>query len=420
MNKKSFVAGIFTGVIISAFLSVVFVFGRIIYDKQAQEKQTKEIVNNVGESVQVAESQGVMSVLADEDLINKIIMLETIIDTYYIEDIDDEVLKEGICDGIMASIGDNYACYYTPEELLELTADTEGVYYGIGAVLQLDQTYNYPRITSIIRNSPSESSELRVDDYIVAVDGVDVFGMELSETVKLIKGPEGTTVTLDIVRKATEEQFTVELVRAKVETPTVNYEKLDDGLAYIQITEFDEVTVSQFEEALAQGQADGMEGLIIDLRGNPGGALDAVVDIAGMIVPDGIIVYTEDKYGNRKDYTSNDGKQLNIPIVVLVNGGSASASEIMAGAIKDYEMGYLLGTTTFGKGIVQRVIGLEDGSAVKLTVSHYYTPNGNDIHGVGIEPDEVLEFDVDSYLEDINNDNQKDRAVEILLEMIGN
>ena len=276
----------------------------------------------------------------------------------------------------------------------------------------------YPQITGIIDDSPASESELRVDDYIYMVDGEDVYDMDLSEVVSMIKGEEGTTVTLTIVRPSTGEELDVTLERRRVESPTVTYEMLEDDILLVTITEFDTVTVDQFAEALAIGKGSGMQGMILDLRGNPGGSLAAVVEIARMILPEGLIVYTEDKYGERVEYACDGTHELDVPMVVLVNGGSASASEILAGAIKDYEMGILVGTTTFGKGIVQRVVALDDGSAVKLTVSHYYTPLGNDIHEVGIAPDVEIEFDSEAYLED-ETDNQLDEAIAILLDEIG-
>lgn len=418
MNKKSYFWGFFTGIFVAVFLLATFICARIIYRNSAIEKRQQSIIDNVFMLTDEADDYGISSVLEDEDVVKKIMTIETLIDTYYINDVSEDNIVEGIYDGIMASIGDKYAAYYTSEELIELSNSTQGIYYGIGAYLMLDTKYNYPKITGIIKNSPASESELRVDDYITMVNGIDLYGYELSEAVALIKGEKGTTVTLTIVRKSTNEQFDLDIERQEVETPTVEYENLGDGIAYIQITEFDDVTVTQFAEALLEAETDGMKGLILDLRGNPGGSLTAVVDIAGQILPKGTVVYTEDKYGNQKKYTSDGNSELQVPMVVLVNGGSASASEILAGAIKDYDKGYLLGTTTFGKGIVQRVIGLIDGSAVKLTVSHYYTPLGNDIHGVGIEPDEVLEFDTGAYLVDTSKDNQKERAVEIIREQI--
>jgi len=192
---------------------------------------------------------------------------------------------------------------------------------------------------------------------------------------------------------------------------------LENGIAYIQITGFEDTTTDQFIEALATAKGSGMQGLIIDLRGNPGGNLSTVVEIAQQLLPEGLIVYTEDKNGYREEYTCDGKRQLDVPLVVLVDGDSASASEILAGAIKDYEIGTLVGTTTFGKGIVQRIMQLTDGSAIKLTISKYYTPDGYNIHGTGIEPDVVVEFDAESYLAD-GTDNQLEEAKRIMNEML--
>ena len=418
MNKKSFLAGLLTGILVTVFIAAMLICGTIIYHNVSEKKQRNSIIENALLMGDYSENNGVTSVLSDDEMLRKIMTIETIVDTYFIDDVDEEVIKEGIYDGIMASLNDRYADYYSAEEFFDIAQGTEGYYFGIGAYLQMDKTYGYPKVTGFIKESPAEKSELRVDDFIYMVDGVDVGGMDLETVVSMIHGEEGTDVVLTIVRRATEEQFDVTLTRSKVESLTVEYVMKEDNIAYIQISEFDEVTVGQFEEALNEAKADGMKGLILDLRGNPGGSLGAVVEIAGQLLPKGVVVYTMDKYGKKTEYKSDGKNELDVPMVVLVNGGSASASEILAGAIKDYGKGYLLGTTTYGKGIVQRIIGLNDGSAVKLTVSHYYTPNGNDIHGVGIEPDETLEFDVDAYLEDITNDNQLERAMEILKDQI--
>lgn len=421
MGKKEFVIGLFTGILISAFLVTCAITAKIIFDNKnsgvngiemtaAREEAAEEV------ETMIADSDKLTTILSDEEFVKKMMLMEDMIDVYYLEEVSEDDIKEGVYDGIMASIDDPYACYFTADELVELSQDTQGIYYGIGAYLMIDQKYGYPQVTGIIDNSPASESELRVEDYIVAVDGTDIFNMDISDAVALIKGPENTDVTLTIVRKATNEEFDMVVTRRKVETPTVKYEMKQDGIAYIAISEFDAITVSQFKEALDSAKADGMKGLVLDLRGNPGGSLAAVVDIADYMLPKGLIVYTEDKYGKREEYKSSGDNEIDVPMVVLINGGSASASEILAGAINDYDKGVLMGTTTYGKGIVQRVMSLGDGSAVKLTVSHYYTPLGKDIHKVGIEPDIEIKFDTDAYLEDVNSDNQLEAAIDYLEE----
>lgn len=351
--------------------------------------------------------------VVNEDTEKKLSAIEDVIEEYYYQDadIDVDAMTEGMYAGMVNSLGDPYSVYYTEEEWNDLMQETEGVYYGIGAYLMIDPNTGLGKISGVIDNTPAQESGLRADDLLYLVDGVSTMGMELSEIVSMVKGEEGTTVHLTIYREGESDYLEVDVERRKIESPTVNYEMLENDIGYIQITEFDEVTTDQFTEALAVIKGSGAKGLILDLRGNPGGSLNVVVDIAREILPKGLIVYTEDKYGQRDEYTCDGKRELNIPLVVLVNGNSASASEILAGAIQDYKKGVLVGTTTFGKGIVQRVLPLTDGTALKLTISSYYTPKGNNIHGVGIEPDVVCEFDGDAYYED-GVDNQLEKAVE--------
>lgn len=356
--------------------------------------------------------------LEDAEVKQKVNELEDIIDRDFIDSVSDDQLSEGMYRGIMEALNDPYAEYYNTEEWIEMQNDTEGIYFGIGAYLMKDMDYLYPRVTGIIDNTPAQEAGLKTDDIIIEVEGEEVYDMSLTDVVNRIRGEEGTKVHLKIIRgadTADREELEFDVERRKVETPTVTSEMKDNNIGYIRISEFDTVTVDQFAEALAEVKGKNATGLIIDLRDNPGGSLKSVVDIAGMLLPAGKVVYTEDKYG-RQDVYKCDGKhEINIPMAVLVNGNSASASEILAGAIKDYKKGTLIGTTTFGKGIVQRIFELKDDSAVKLTVSHYYTPNGNDIHKVGITPDVELEFDREAYEKD-ETDNQLQKAIEILSE----
>lgn len=357
--------------------------------------------------------------LVNDETIKKIEALEEVIEEYYYkeEDIDTDSMTEGLYSGLVSSLGDPYSVYYNEEEWQDLMESTEGIYYGIGAYLSLDPATNLARIAGVIPNTPAEESGLRENDIIYMVDGEEIQGLELSEIVSKVKGEEGTKVRLTIYREGESDYLEIDVTRKKIESPTVSYEMLDNKIGYIQIREFDEVTTDQFTEALAVVKGSGAEGLILDLRGNPGGSLPVVVDIARAILPKGLIVYTEDKYGERDEYRCDGRNELKMPLVVLVNGNSASASEILAGAIKDYGTGTLIGTTTFGKGIVQRVLPLTDGTALKLTVSSYFTPKGNNIHGTGIEPDIECELDAETYYEE-GVDNQLERAKEEIDKMI--
>ncbi len=359
--------------------------------------------------------------LLDQATLDKIRLLEkTINDNYYKTDIDVEDEKNGIYKGLLDSLGDPYSVYYTEEELVKLMSDTQGVYYGIGAYVSLDNTIGMPRISGVIPGTPAESAGLAIDDIIYEVDKNSTQGLTLEEVVKMIKGEEGTFVHLTLIRGTSSDNLEIDVTRAKIEVPTVNTRMLDDGIGYLQITEFDDVTYDQFVEGMAELRGNDIKGLVIDLRSNPGGNLSTVCDIARQLLPEGHIVYTMDREGNREDYDCDGKHEIDIPVVVLVNKYSASASEILAGALKDYQKATLVGTTTYGKGIVQRIINLKDGTAVKLTVSSYYTPNGVNIHGIGIDPDVEIEYDAEAATGEDKVDNQLEKAIEVMKDLIDN
>lgn len=375
----------------------------------------------------LASSLGGMNLASlDEDsaisaeTIQKLQMLEsTIQDYFYLSEVTDEQLEDGLYKGLLEALDDPYSEYYTAEELKTLQMSTSGIYSGIGAYVSLDSATGYPKISGVIDGTPASESDIRANDIIYQVDGESVSGKTLTQVVSQIRGEEGTDVELTLVREGASDYLHLTVTRARVETPTVSYRMLDDGQAYIQITEFDTVTTDQFADALATVRGQGMQGLIIDLRANPGGQLTTVVDIARMLLPEGLILYTEDKDGNREEYTCDGTHALDVPLVVLVDGNSASASEILAGAIQDYGIGTLVGTTTYGKGIVQRILSFNDGTAVKLTVEAYYTPSGRNIHGTGIDPDVECAFDSKAYYDTENPfDNQLEKAKEVLAELM--
>ena len=352
----------------------------------------------------------------DKRTVDKVDELTGYLDVYYYEEYDKEKVQESLLDGLVAGVGDVYTMYYTPEEYEDLQINTTGNYYGIGAGLTQDVKTMVVTVSKVYEGTPAEEAGLLKDDIIVSVDGVDATSMELSKLVQLIRGEEGTTVHLAIYRSQAQEELEFHVPRRNVQLPSVAAEMLSDHIGYIQISEFQSNTASQFCDYLMMLEQEGMRSLIVDLRDNPGGLLSSVVNILDVILPEGTVVYTEDKYGNRDTYKS-DGKCIDYPMVVLVNGNSASASEIFAGAIKDYDYGTLLGTTTFGKGIVQTIFPLEDGDALKITTAKYYTPEGYNIHGAGIEPDVELEYEFlgpegESY--DKQYDNQLQEAIKML------
>ena len=406
-KNRSYFYGVMTGIWISVIL---FAAGNLIgwFIGNGSVFGGKEIA---------ASSDGKDEVVTT-DTTRKMMAIEDVIHQYYLEDADAAALENGIYSGMIASLNDPYSAYYSAEELEEMEQDVEGIYFGIGAYVGIDTATSLPVISGVIEGTPAEEADLRDGDLIYMVDDTLTQGMDTTEVVSLIRGEENTSVHLTLIREGEEDYVEVDVTRRQVESPTVEYEMLDNNIAYIQITEFDQVTIDQFTEALAVCKGSDMEGLILDLRSNPGGSLNAVCEIARKILPEGLIVYTEDKYGAKEELTCDGNNEIQVPMVVLVNDYSASASEILAGAIQDYGKGILMGTQTYGKGIVQRVIALSDGSAVKLTISHYYTPNGRNIHEVGIEPDVIVEFDGEAYYND-GFDNQLEEAVTYMKEQLG-
>ncbi|MCQ2538836.1 MAG: S41 family peptidase [Acetatifactor sp.] len=404
-NKLPFVIGLFVGILLTVAVGGVYVSGVKAQQMIDSKKETQTASNGK---------------VADSATIAKINALESTIDKYfYLDRVDNEDLREGIFKGMMDALNDPYTEYYTEDELNEMMDGTEGIYYGIGAYVSLDSITGLPKVSGIIANSPAEEADLRPEDIIYEVNGESTQGLTLTETVKLIKGPEGTPVELKLIRDGEHDYLEVTLIRRKVESPTVEFEMKEDGIAYIQVTEFDDVTEDQFAEALAMAKGSDAKGIILDLRGNPGGNLSTVVAMCRMILPEGMIVYTIDKNEKRTEYKCDGKRQLDLPLVVLIDGNSASAAEIMSGAIKDHGIGTLVGTTTFGKGIVQQIVPFRDGSAVKITISAYYTPSGKNIHGIGIEPDVECKFDSEAYYDTEDHyDNQLEKAKEVLLEKI--
>lgn len=404
-HKRSFAGGLIAGIVLTLFLGCGYFAGTQLYRAfQAQ----RGAVSTSGDSQEETS-------VANPATMQKMGVLEEMIGEYYLEDAEEPALEQGVYKGMIEALGDPYSTYYSQEELEDLQNKTQGIYYGIGARVGIDADTQLPRIASVIEGTPAQEAGLMAGDLLYQVDDTPVQGMDLNSAVALVKGDEGTIVHLTVIREGEADYLEFDVERRKLENETVTCEMLEDGIGYIQIQEFDDVTVDQFEEALTACRSEGMQGLVLDLRGNPGGNLSTVCEIARMMLPEGLIVYTEDKNGEREEYTCDGTRQLEMPLVVLVDANSASASEILAGAIKDYGIGTLVGTTTFGKGIVQRIMKLSDGSAVKLTVSKYYTPKGNNIHEIGISPDVEVPFESEPYLED-GTDNQLNRAVEVLKE----
>lgn len=389
MKHKEYAAGVLTGVLVVALAA-----GGVKFVQQRQYN----------------------GVLSDSSHVQKIEYLEKMIDQEYLGEVDNAELAEGIYAGLVYGLGDVYSRYYTADEYAQETASTDGAYAGIGVSIQKNKNGGV-QIAECYEGGPGAEAGLQTGDVITAINDTDVTDMELSDVVSLIRENKDNTIVLTVFRENEEKSREISVDVTDVELPSVFGEMLDKKTGYIQITQFTGVTPQQYKDMFAELKDKGMERLVIDLRDNPGGLLTSVCDILREILPEGLIVYTEDKYGNREEETCDGKHQLDMPLAVLVNENSASASEIFAGAVQDHEVGTIVGTTTYGKGVVQELRQLSDGSAVKLTVSNYYTPNGNSINKVGIKPDvevklasELLNKDEITHEED----NQLQKALDVI------
>lgn len=439
-NRNKFWKGVLVGALVTAFAGLIIVgvaTGISVIGRSVIDNQQTQIVESSG-AAQPAKQELDMGALE-----KKLNTLQRIVDEYFLFDEDMDKVEAGIYKGMMSGLDDPYAVYYTPEEYDALSEETEGIYCGIGVLVS--QSIDTGLITAlrVFPGSPAEEAGMKKGDILYKVKDIDASSEELDVLVQQhIRGPEGTYVDLTVLRDGEEIDLHVE--RRMVETATVEHQLLEDKTGYIMVTQFDLVTGDQFKAAVDDLESQGMERLVIDLRDNPGGVVESCVDMAAYILPedqfDGTILSMATKTGQaeryycedgkirhdvydgapRDDkYPRNDGHEMNIPIAVLMNGQSASASEVFAGALQDYGKAILVGTTSFGKGIVQSLIPLTDGSAVKLTVAHYYTPGGSDLHKKGLTPDVEVKLELDEDLKGqydipLDRDNQVQAAIEAL------
>ncbi|EOC99552.1 S41 family peptidase [Caldisalinibacter kiritimatiensis] len=349
---------------------------------------------------------------------NKLMALEDIIEENFLYEVNEQTLLEGALKGMFQALDDPYSVYMTKDEFADFMEHTRGTYSGIGIIVVPGED-NLITVVSPIEGTPGERAGIKTGDKIVKVNGKEFTADRMDEAVKVMKGKPGTKVEITILRKnknGDNKFLDLEITREEIRQKTVKAKMLEGNIGYIRLVAFDEKTYGEFKNELDSLEKKNMKGIIIDLRNNPGGLLDQCQKITDELMGEGIIVYTETKKGEREEYKS-DKEKIDVPLVLLVNGGSASASEILAGAIKDTNSGVLIGTKTFGKGIVQRIIPLKDGSGFKLTVSEYFTPSGVNIHGVGIEPDIVIELpdDVMNYgTEYLDEDIQLQKAIEVI------
>ncbi len=437
-NKNRFWKGVLVGALVTAFAGLVIVgiaagisiIGHTVMDGQSMAGIIESSGNPEEEALNL------------QRIGNKLDLLEQVVDDYFLfeEDVDTEQMEAGIYKGMLAGLEDPYTTYYTAEEYRAMTEETEGVYCGIGVQVSQNLETGIITILRVFPGSPAEEAGLKKGDILYKVGALDVYDQELDTLVsQYIRGEEGTFVDLTVLRDGEEISATVE--RRMVESVTVEAQLLPDKTGYVMVTQFDLVTADQFISAVDSLEKQGMERLVIDLRDNPGGVVDACVKMAAYLLPEdqyeGTILSTADKNGkgdryycqggkllfegsgSNPEYPMDDGHELDMPIAVLINGMSASASEVFAGALRDYGLATLVGTTSFGKGIVQALLPLDDGSAVKVTIAHYYTPAGHDIHKKGLEPDVEIELELDEdligqYDVPLDRDNQVQKAIEVL------
>ena len=385
-KKKGYGAGIVTGILATVLVSLLLLGGfRVITNTAGSYASGK---------------------VTEKEVSKKLNKLNALIDKYYLyeDEIDTDKLAEGIYSGYTSALGDKYTVYYDEDETKALMESTSGTFSGVGATLT----------KNVYEDSPAEKAGLKAGDILEKIDDHEVGDEQLDTVVSWIKGEKGTEVKITVLRDGEELELTA--TRDTIEVKTVSYEMKENQIGYIRVSEFDTVTYDQFKEALDDLEKQGMQGLIVDLRNNPGGSLDTVTNMLRLLLPEGTIVSTKDKNGKTDEITCDGTHEFKKPMAVLVNQYSASASEIFSGAVQDYGTAKIVGVTTYGKGVVQQLMDLGDGTCLKVTIAEYYTPNGRSINGKGVEPDVEVEYQYDE--ENPKADNQLDQALSTVQEEI--
>ena len=395
-KKKGYGAGIVTGILATVLVSLLLLGGfRVITNTAGSYASGK---------------------VTEKEVSKKLNKLNALIDKYYLyeDEIDTDKLAEGIYSGYTSALGDKYTVYYDEDETKALMESTSGTFSGVGATLTKDADTGYATIVNVYEDSPAEKAGLKAGDILEKIDDHEVGDEQLDTVVSWIKGEKGTDVKITVLRDGEELELTA--TRDTIEVKTVSYEMKENQIGYIRVSEFDTVTYDQFKEALDDLENQGMQGLVVDLRNTPGGSLDTVTNMLRLLLPEGTIVSTKDKNGKTDEITCDGTHEFKKAMAVLVNQYSASASEIFSGAVQDYGTAKIVGVTTYGKGVVQQLMDLGDGTCLKVTIAEYYTPNGRSINGKGVEPDVEVEYQYDE--ENPKADNQLDQALSTVQEEI--
>lgn len=444
-RDNKFWKGALTGALVTAFAGLlivglsagIFIFASGVIRRreeakgpgyQLEQSQANQAADGSGEEGDAEKT------LNYSRIAGKLQAIQSLVDQYFLYDEDPEKVENTIYLGMMAGLGDIYSTYYSPEELEDLLEETEGEYYGIGALVSQNLYTGVSTITKVYEGTPSEAAGMMAGDRLYKVNGEEITGVDLDVLVNTkIRGEEGTDVIIEVYRPSIEDYVELTITRGKVEVPTVEYEMMENAVGYVAVSQFDVITVKQFEEAVEDLESQGMEKMVIDLRNNGGGVMQSSVQMLDYLLEDDIttwedpygakeneghtlLVYTADKNEEGSSDCATDGKELDIPMVVLVNENSASASEIFAGAMQDHGKAVIVGTTTFGKGIVQSIFPLSDGSAIKMTTQNYYTPSGRSLNGTGIDPDVTVEPN-EALAERIEVEPEEDNQLQTALEV---
>ncbi|MCR4617886.1 MAG: S41 family peptidase [Lachnospiraceae bacterium] len=399
-DKKQLIIGILIGALVMGIAMLIVVIGVV---RKANRTYLQE-------STFVSTTDSVL----DEETVKKIEQVQSVFDGKSVYDVDNEKLKEGMIDGLVAGSGDVYAEYLTPEELQDRVSTYNGTIYGIGVLMGPDENKNV-YIHKVYDDSPAEKAGIHAGDYIIKVDGEDVSSLSLDDIVSRVRGELNTKVVITVYREDDMAEHDITVIRGEIPVEVIDYKMLDDEIGYIHIEEWYDTTSGQFEKAYSDLESQNMKALVIDLRSNTGGLVKAAVDVLEQFLPPCDVLYIEDNTGKRTYYKAYDSDEIDVPIVILTNAYTASASEIFVGALKDYDKAVTIGTKTYGKGVVQSFISLYDGSALKLTTERYFTPSGTALDGNGIDPDIEVEFDSEAYYDEENPvDNQLEEAVNYL------